>query len=393
MQLNIKRLLLKRKKTIVTMTAVFLLTFVAYTAYASSKVTVVFVKDGQEQKVDTHTNNVRSFLKEQGIKLGDHDEMSPGPNIYLKENMKITWTPAYQITLEINDQKETVWTTAKTIRNFFNLQHIDVKPQDVVSPSLSGKITDHMTVHYEPAKLVNLKDGQEAQRSIWTTAKTVEEFLQEQHVNVGKEDRVNPGIDEQLASNLTVSVIHVKKVNKQEEKVLPFQTKTEESSDLRKGKTKVLKPGEKGKVHQTYEIIYENDKQVAKNLVKTEEISKPKDRVILVGTKPNAPVQTDKSSATKTVTVTSTAYTADCKGCSGYTKTGLNLKSSPGTKVIAVDPKIIPLGTRVYVEGYGYAVAGDTGGAIDGHKIDIFFPSKHQANNWGRKKVNVTVYR
>ncbi|MFD2617437.1 G5 and 3D domain-containing protein [Terrilactibacillus laevilacticus] len=386
MRIYMKSLLLKRKKTIMIMTSVFLLTFVAYTAYASSKVTVVFVKDGREQKVETHTNNVRSFLKEQGVKLDDHDEMSPGPNTYLKENMKITWTPAHQITLEINDQQETIWTTAKTIHNFFNLQHIDVKSHDVVSPSLNEKITDHMTVHYEPANLVNLKDGQEAQRSIWTTAKTVEEFLREQHVNVSKEDRIDPGMDELIASNLTVSVVHVKKVNKQEEKVLPFQTKTKESPDLRKGEIKVLKPGEKGKVHQTYKITYENDKQVSKELIKTEEISQPKDRVIIVGTK-------TKASATRTVTVTSTAYTADCKGCSGYTKMGLNLKSNPGKKVIAVDPKIIPLGTKVYVEGYGYAIAGDTGGAIDGHKIDIFFPSKHQANNWGRKKVNVTVYR
>ena len=54
----------------------------------------------------------------------------------------------------------------------------------------------------------------------------------------------------------------------------------------------------------------------------------------------------------------------------------LILKSNPDVKVIAVDPKVIPLGSKVWVEGYGYAVAGDTGGAIKGNKIDLFMPSK-----------------
>ena len=57
-----------------------------------------------------------------------------------------------------------------------------------------------------------------------------------------------------------------------------------------------------------------------------------------------------------------------------YTATGLILNNNPNAKVIAVDPSVIPLGTKVYVEGYGYAVAADTGGAIKGHKIDVFFP-------------------
>ena len=84
--------------------------------------------------------------------------------------------------------------------------------------------------------------------------------------------------------------------------------------------------------------------------------------------------------------MTSTAYTANCSGCSGTTATGLNLHANPNSKVIAVDPRVIPLGTKVHVEGYGYAIAADTGGAIKGNKIDVFFPSKQTAMNWGTKK-------
>lgn len=93
----------------------------------------------------------------------------------------------------------------------------------------------------------------------------------------------------------------------------------------------------------------------------------------------------------KTISVTSTAYTASCDGCSGVTATGIDLNKDPNAKVIAVDPSVIPLGTKVHVEGYGYAIAGDTGGAIKGNKIDVHVPSKGEATNWGVRTVNVTI--
>ncbi|MBM7667033.1 3D (Asp-Asp-Asp) domain-containing protein [Solibacillus kalamii] len=115
--------------------------------------------------------------------------------------------------------------------------------------------------------------------------------------------------------------------------------------------------------------------------------------------KPAAKKATTKKSAThpsnvkKTIKMSSTAYTANCKGCSGITKTGLNLRKNPSLKVIAVDPKIIPLGSKVWVEGYGIAVAGDVGSAIKGKKIDIFMSKKSTAKNWGRKTVTVKLLK
>ncbi len=107
----------------------------------------------------------------------------------------------------------------------------------------------------------------------------------------------------------------------------------------------------------------------------------------------NAPTSEAKATASveKELTMTSTAYTASCAGCSGITATGINLKANPNQKVISVDPNVIPLGSRVWVEGYGEAIAGDTGGSIKGNKIDIFIPSKQAAINWGHKTVKVKI--
>ncbi|MCH4825923.1 LysM peptidoglycan-binding and 3D domain-containing protein [Planococcus halocryophilus] len=107
--------------------------------------------------------------------------------------------------------------------------------------------------------------------------------------------------------------------------------------------------------------------------------------------KKTTPSRSTSGSVAKEFTVSATAYTAYCRGCSGITKTGINLKKNPGLKVIAVDPRVIPLGSKVHVEGYGYAVAGDTGSAIKGNKIDVFIPTQSNALRWGRKNVKIKI--
>ncbi|PEC51092.1 peptidoglycan-binding protein [Bacillus sp. AFS077874] len=101
--------------------------------------------------------------------------------------------------------------------------------------------------------------------------------------------------------------------------------------------------------------------------------------------------KTNDSAGLKVLTMEASAYTASCKGCTGITATGINLKENPNTKVISVDPSVIPLGSKVNVEGYGVAIAGDTGGAIKGNRIDVFIPNKQDAINFGRKQVKVTI--
>ncbi|MCE7793657.1 peptidoglycan-binding protein [Salipaludibacillus sp. CUR1] len=93
----------------------------------------------------------------------------------------------------------------------------------------------------------------------------------------------------------------------------------------------------------------------------------------------------------ETLTMEATAYTAFCEGCTGITYTGQDLRNNPDKKVVAVDPNVIPLGSIVEVEGYGQAVAGDIGGAIQGNRIDLHVATKEEALEFGRRDVEVTV--
>src|SRR5690625_4137521 len=97
------------------------------------------------------------------------------------------------------------------------------------------------------------------------------------------------------------------------------------------------------------------------------------------------------SNSGQSMTMEATAYTAQCDGCTGITATGIDLDANSDKKVVAVGPSVIPLGSRVHVEGYGEAIAGDTGGAIEGDRIDVHLPTKDAALGFGRQSVNVTV--
>ncbi|MGF9964848.1 3D domain-containing protein [Bacillus rhizoplanae] len=95
--------------------------------------------------------------------------------------------------------------------------------------------------------------------------------------------------------------------------------------------------------------------------------------------------------------VEATAYTADPlengkkPGEHVYSRMGHDLTGNPGMRLIAVDPKVIPLGSRVWVQGYGEAIAGDTGGDIQGYRIDVLMPDKASSSAWGRKQVRVVI--
>jgi len=87
------------------------------------------------------------------------------------------------------------------------------------------------------------------------------------------------------------------------------------------------------------------------------------------------------------MSMVATAYTASCYGCSGTTATGQHA----GHGIVAVDPQVIPLGSHLYIPGYGHAIAGDTGGAIHGNRVDLGFNSNADAMQFGRRSIIVYV--
>lgn len=99
----------------------------------------------------------------------------------------------------------------------------------------------------------------------------------------------------------------------------------------------------------------------------------------------------EKAAASKTLTMVATAYSYAEGSIGGGTVTALGQNLVTNPMAVAVDPSVIPLGTRLYVEGYGEAIASDTGGAIKGNIIDVHFADPGMLSSWGRRTVQVTI--
>ncbi|MGM1492155.1 cell wall-binding protein EntB [Bacillus cereus group sp. BceL244] len=204
-------------------------------------------------------------------------------------------------------------------------------------------------------------------------------------------------------------VVKVKEEGKAQEIVKP---KEEEKAQ------EIVKPKEEAKIKEEVKVKEEEKVQEiakakeeekaqeiakAKEEEKTREIAKAKEeekaREIAKAKEEERAKEASKNniqSAKRELTVVATAYTADPSENGTYggrvlTAMGHDLTANPNMRIIAVDPKVIPLGSKVWVEGYGEAIAGDTGSAIKGNRIDVLMGSKSKAMNWGRQTVKVKI--
>lgn len=117
--------------------------------------------------------------------------------------------------------------------------------------------------------------------------------------------------------------------------------------------------------------------------------TKPAQKTSTKPSQASQPKQTSQKSSGRQVSVNATAYSTNQPGLSTHTAMGIDLRQNP--YVIAVDPSVIPLGSMVEVPGYGIRIAGDTGGAIKGNRIDIHLTDLGQARAFGRQQMTVTV--
>jgi uncharacterized protein YabE (DUF348 family) len=370
----------------------------SFAAYKTTQASVSLTIDGKKEKLRTHALTVGELLKEQNIKIRDGDYLSHALSAKVNNNMNIVWKPAKSIELVVDQQKRNIWTTADTIKEVLAKEKINISKYDQVQPDLDTSVKDNLRVQVNKAFPVKLNEGGNEQ-NVWSTSTTVADFLKQQEVKLNDLDRVEPTLSSLVKPNTVINVVRVEKVTDVVEEPVGYAVVTKNDPSLEKGTEKVVSEGVEGRVAKHYEVIIENNKEVSRKLVKTEPLKESKNRIVVVGSKVTKPVtQTalaqvsrDDHKSGREFYVQSTAYTAFCSGCSGKTRTGINLRANPNAKVIAVDPNVIPLGSKVYVEGYGYAIAADTGGVIKGNKIDVFFADKSRAYTWGRRTVKIRV--
>ena len=399
---NMKNLFSRPRRTprtllIMTSVAVFILA-TGIIFYESTKKTVALSLDGKKQMVKTHADTINELLQELDVEVGKEDYLSLAKGTEVSDDLKVVWTPAVEVSLTIDGETTSNWTLSETVGEFLKEEGIQLRAEDKVSESMDEAIEEDMNITIEKAFPIALKVGNE-KREIWSTSTTVADFLKSEKVSLNKLDKVSPALSNRLTQESAVTVTRVEMVTDVVEEPISYETIKRTDPSLEKGKEKIITEGQEGLISKTYELTRENGKIISKELVSEKTVQEKVDQVVAIGTKEKKATVTKvsspstSSSSAEEYHVTATAYTSGCNGCTGKTATGINLRANPNAKVIAVDPSFIPLGTKVYVEGYGYATAADTGGAVSGKKIDVFVPSTADAYSWGVKTVKIKVFR
>lgn len=398
MQNLLKPFLFVRTKTGYSIFTIVVVTlFSAWAIYEATKAEVVVAEDGEENVVKTHVGTVGELFDNLGIDVGEDDALSHEFDVEIVDGMKINLESANQVIVVVDGEVEEYITTAKTVGEFFEEKNLSFDQYDEVSVSHMQAIDENLEIEVSKAFPITIDYGGEKIET-FTTRATVEEIMEENELDYSKSDKIKPALDKEVKEETKITVIQVEVKEEEKEEVLPFKTEEKSDSSMEKGRSKTLTEGENGKVRKTYEIVYENGEEVSREVASEEVLEESTTKVVANGTKAvtQQAASKNKSSAPATggkeFTMEATAYGPDCKGCSGTSAYGINISQSPTPRVVAVDPSVIPLGSRVWVEGYGEAIAGDTGGAIKGNRIDVLMATEADAaKNWGRRTVKVKV--
>ncbi|KIL34942.1 hypothetical protein SD71_16420 [Cohnella kolymensis] len=320
---------------------------------------------------------------------------------------------AKNVTLVDDGMTSVELTSTSNVLGFLEEQQIQVGPNDRISLLPTDPLKEGSQIVIDRAKSITIKaDGK--QQAAYTTEDSVGGVLKELRISLGGEDRISPSLDTPVTQGLNVAITRVRKEITETQHPIAFKVVKKQNEDLTAGKEKVVTTGKNGLVKFKTERVFENGKLVSQKLIEKTVAQPAIQQVVSVGTKKKPEVVTlaykepagdaQVSADARTISlngqsvkikkmltnVTLTAYSAGLASTGktkghpeyGVTASGAIVKEG---RTIAVDPDVIPLGWWVYIEGIGFRRAEDTGSAIKGKKIDVFFESEKYANKFGRQ--------
>ena len=244
--------------------------------------------------------------------------------------------------------------------------------------------------------------------NIYISSGTVSDALEKAGIELGEFDEISIDDNTQIHNGMEINITRVRVEQEYEYEPIPYETVRQASDSLLVNVEKVVQAGVDGTRCYTYDIIYKNGIETARVLAGTSVTKKPINQIVSYGTTsyyrpdPNYVLSEEDQTITLSdgivlhysdiVEVKATAYTTEGQS-NKITKSGAIARYG----IIAVDPKVIPLGTEMFVVAsdgswvYGYAVAGDTGGFIKGNRIDLFYDTKDECITFGRRDATVYI--
>lgn len=297
---------------------------------------------------------------------------------------------AKNVTVVVDGVEETCFSLRLTVRGVLADAGVELNDRDQVTPGPDERVGEGETIHVKRAFAVTVfADGVEV--ASLTAQPTVREAVLEAGIEIGPDDRTEPGLDEAPQPGGQLRVIRVVKEYETALWRIPRKVTKIEDDSMALGLTRVIVKGKDGLEEVTFCTTYEDGKKLGRKIAGRVVTEEPVAETVAVGTSGQISRGGETIRFRKAISVAATGY-CSCPKCTGkysdgYTYVGLEAKKG----VIAVDPRVIPLWTRVYIDGYGYAVAGDVGSAIKGNEVDLCWDSHSEALSWGRRKTTVYI--
>ena len=381
----------KGKVIAVFITAVVVFSCMA-TVYAVANIPKeVTILDGKKSlTIQTSEKEPAKIIAGQGIKLGKNDVLDDtqfekdNSVLIVKREMTVQFTSA-------EDESWEVTLPARTVADVLAYLGIELGEGDAVTPETFSVISQGENIKfYKAGKAKLVADG--AVINVSTSNKTVKEILREQGISLNAEDYTIPALDTIAENGDRIELVRVtyKQISEQEE--IEPKTVYKKAASVPIGMTQLKKKGKAGKKTVDYRIKYENGNPVAKEEVASNVLVKAQDEIMLKG---EAKFGTGKKDLKEKDLKFSKKYTGIA---SAYHEPKGN-HCANGMEVavgrIGVDPSIIPYGTKLYVTGYGYCIAADTGPGVTsmGRFVDLYMNSEAECEQWGLREVTVYVLK
>lgn len=305
-----------------------------------------------------------------------------------------------EVTLNVDGKVTELVSYSDTVQELLETEEVNFSEKSFINVPLDSKIENNIEIiirnpiPYTIEHMGNLFE-------ITSIYSTVEEVLEDHQIELGEKDYTDPEISAKIAPNTTISINRVTEEVEIVESSIPFEEQMITNRDLDIGTVRVIQNGQDG-LKQTYiKKEYVNGELVSEVVEKEEVITEPINLVKEKGSRDFIVTSRGDTRYSNSITMTATAYdlsfesTGKRPGDRYYGITASGTQVRPG--VVAVDPRVIPLGTKLYIKSldgtkdYGFAIAEDKGGAIKGNKIDLFFETAEQVRQFGRRKVKVYI--
>ena len=326
---------------------------------------------------------------------------------------------AKEITVtEINEFEGTnetvvVKTRSESVGEVIEQSGYTVGELDKLNKPADEKVSDNDDIVIKRGKQITIKSNDTEQVANITTANAADALVEAGFIPGEYDEITTDGGD--LSQSSVIELVSVNTVEETEESEIKYQTEYIEDSSMAKGQTKVVSEGQTGVISTTYKVLYKNGSEVSREAMSEDVVIPVKNKVIAKGTAQGTSKNAErtvgaaKSDAdtgktingmvySKKITMTATAYSTSPSENGGYSVSAMG--NPLGFGIVAVDPSVVPLGSKVYIEGadgswsYGVASAEDTGGAIKGNKIDLCYNgSVSQVNKFGRRSCNVYILK